>query len=61
MWQPMVAALSTHHRVYAVDTIWDIRRSVYTRPLKGPVEGHDLVLAQTELVHRKVIDFLNQP
>ena len=38
MWQPMVAALSTHHRVYAVDTIWDIGRSVYTRPLKGPMD-----------------------
>jgi pimeloyl-ACP methyl ester carboxylesterase len=26
-----------------------------------PQAGHDLVLAQTELVHRKVSDFLNQP
>jgi pimeloyl-ACP methyl ester carboxylesterase len=38
MWQPVVAALSTNHRVYAVDTIWDIGRSVYTLPLKGPVD-----------------------
>jgi pimeloyl-ACP methyl ester carboxylesterase len=38
MWQPNVAALSAKHRVYAVDTLWDIGRSVYTRPLKGPAD-----------------------
>ena len=38
MWQPNVAALSAKHRVYAVDTLWDIGRSVYTRPLKGPTD-----------------------
>jgi len=38
MWQPNVAALSAKHRVCAVDTLWDIGRSVYTRPLKGPTD-----------------------
>ena len=34
MWVPNVKALAQHHRVYAVDNIYDFGRSVYTRPVK---------------------------
>ncbi len=36
MWIPNVKALAERHRVYAVDNIYDIGRSVYTRPVKTP-------------------------
>jgi pimeloyl-ACP methyl ester carboxylesterase len=32
MWIPNIEALSEHYRTYAVDTIYDCGRSVYTRP-----------------------------
>ena len=36
MWEPFIEALSACCWTYAVDGQWDIGRSVYTRPLKGP-------------------------
>lgn len=36
MWVPDIAALSAQYRTYAVDNIYDVGRSVYTRPLTGP-------------------------
>jgi pimeloyl-ACP methyl ester carboxylesterase len=36
MWIPNVGVMSDHHRVYAVDNIYDFGRSVYTRPVKTP-------------------------
>ena len=36
LWAPNIEAFSEHHRVYAVDTIFDFGRSVYTRDLTTP-------------------------
>ena len=34
VWKGSVAALSAAHRTYAVDNVYDVGRSVYTRPIK---------------------------
>ncbi|MFQ5629619.1 MAG: alpha/beta fold hydrolase [bacterium] len=36
MWAPNIEALSADYRTYAVDNIFDIGRSVYTKPIKNP-------------------------
>ena len=51
-WAPNVAALSAHHRVYAIDRLGDIGRSVYLRPLKTSadvVRNLDELLSALEL------------
>lgn len=35
-WIPNIPALAAHFRVYAVDNIYDVGRSVNTRPIQGP-------------------------
>jgi pimeloyl-ACP methyl ester carboxylesterase len=35
-WIPNIQDLSEHYKTYAVDTIYDYGRSVYTRPMKNP-------------------------
>ncbi|MFX0126006.1 MAG: alpha/beta fold hydrolase [Candidatus Hodarchaeota archaeon] len=35
-WIPLIEGLSKDYRVYAVDQIYDIGRSIYTRPIKKP-------------------------
>ena len=35
MWIPNIEALSARYRTYALDNIWDIGLSVYTRPIQG--------------------------
>lgn len=37
-WMPNVADLSQAHRVFAVDTIGDNGRSIYTRPMESPAD-----------------------
>lgn len=46
MWAPNIEALSAHCRTYAVDNIYDIGRSVYTRHL---LTSHDYVSWLDEL------------
>ncbi|HEY5039015.1 MAG TPA: alpha/beta hydrolase [bacterium] len=36
MWIPNIKALSREFRTYAVDSIYDYGKSVYTRPIRGP-------------------------
>jgi pimeloyl-ACP methyl ester carboxylesterase len=36
LWAPNIEAFSERHRVYAVDTVYDFGRSVYTRDLTTP-------------------------
>jgi len=36
MWAPSIAALSEYYQTYAVDSIYDIGRSIYTRALRNP-------------------------
>lgn len=38
MWEPNVEAFSRDHRVYVVDNIFDVGRSVYTRNLEAPAD-----------------------
>lgn len=35
VWQGSIAALSAAHRTFAVDNVYDVGRSVYTRPIKS--------------------------
>jgi len=35
IWIPNIKALSASYRTYALDNIYDVGRSIYTRPLKG--------------------------
>jgi pimeloyl-ACP methyl ester carboxylesterase len=37
-WLPNIKALSAHHRVYAIDHVFDFGRSVYTRPLRNAAD-----------------------
>ncbi len=46
MWIPNVEALSGHYRTYAVDNIYDVGRSVYTRTMQS---SNDLVAWLDEL------------
>ncbi len=52
MWLPNIEALSENHRTYAVDHIYDVGRSVYTRAIETPddlVNWFDELLNALEL------------
>ncbi|GAK58149.1 alpha/beta hydrolase fold protein [Candidatus Vecturithrix granuli] len=47
IWLPNVKTLSEHYRVYAIDNIYDVGRSVYTRAIKS---SDDLVAWLDEVI-----------
>lgn len=55
-WIPQIAALSVGYRTYAIDNIFDIGRSIYTRPMKKP---SDFVQWLDELFTALELDDIN--